>query len=172
MAAKTELKKFEGDQSKLDEAIGVQMHAASVASEAVANEREARSAVIGLLYPNGLDNEKSGVQNWEMPGGWILKIDVRITVTVDKTLVQTVEEELKLMPPDPDSGETHTLEGTVVYKPDFSVTGYKGMSQTAKDVCARAGLFTFKHGTPGVELAAPKEVVGKAKAAAGFTPFG
>ena|ERR1700761_5564018 len=172
MAAKMEVKKFEGDQSKLDEAIGVQMHAASVASEAVANEREARSAVIGLLYPNGLDNEKAGVQNWEMPGGWILKVDVRVSVTVDKTLVKLVEEELKLMPPDPDSGEVATLDGVVVYKPEFSVTGYKGMSQTAKDVCAKAGLFSFRHGTPGVELAPPKEVVGKAKAAGGLNPFG
>lgn len=153
---------------ELEKAMG-EWHAAVIASkEAAARENETRMAVFAHFFPEGDPRRSAGGKDkFQMPGGFVLEIERRINVKIDKAALPAVRQVVSEMPVDPETGEVPTIEHAIRMAPEFSESGYKALPEHVRLIVN--DCLTFTPGTPGLKLEPPKAA--KPSAKAGHNPF-
>lgn len=140
-----------------DKLMALQYDSAQTAAKYSAIDKECRQAVDKLLYPNGYPtkgNRQDGTDKYELPAGWTLEFERRISVKIDETQLPSIREEVAKLPVDPETGEVPSLGQSLRFKPELSMSNYGTLRDDVRVILNSA--LTFTPGLPGVKLIAPK----------------
>jgi hypothetical protein len=146
---------------ELETLIGEWFESVNKLSAAKARENQLRLALYDLLVPaDDKRRSEEGTDRFAMPGGWHLDIDRKLNCRIDETILATVQQEIKELPPTED-GEIVSIDAAVVFKPKITAA-YKHLPDVAKEILNKA--LTWTPGTPGMALELPKSRTAKATA--------
>lgn len=114
--------------------------ATRVLRAAIAEENQARLALVGLAFPAPLE----GVNNQPLGNGWILQGTFRNNYSLDN---KRVEAQMKLLP-------AAVARGLVSWDAKLKVGAYKALEPAHKNVVNE--VLTIKPGMPALEIVEPK----------------
>lgn len=146
---------------ELNTLIGEWWTQAELAGKAVLKENELRLKVFNQFYKS--DDPRladPGTDHFQMPGGWVLKIERRINTKIEIALLDAVKQEVDALPIDEETGEKYALGGVIEYKPAFNDSKYAKLPEPVLKILNKA--LTRTPGTPGIKLELPKSVQAKA----------
>ena len=105
-------------QRQLVEAASVRWHnAKKTADDAVEAERKARDELVKAAFPDGL---KEGTNTFDLAGKWKLKVQGKVSRTIDKAALQAVLDRMA-------EKFSKTYDKLISYKPELSVKEYKAL---------------------------------------------
>lgn len=117
-------------------------------------EIELRNRLISKVFKSG--NIPVGTTNVVLPKGWVLKVQGKVNVKVDESLVgetkALLEEKVK-------SGEisAFSFDEVIRYKPELSLTGFKMLTDEQKHILRHC--LEEKPGQASIEITKPKRAV-------------
>lgn len=124
-------------------------------------ERHMRTAAFDLYFPGYREAGESGLKNYDLGGGYVLKGTPAVNYKLDKDAIDdTLAKIAKL------GAEGALLaDRLVTFKPDLSVTEYKKLDPSASRQQAKAkdlidGVITITPGLPKLELVSPQRATG------------
>ena len=117
-----------------------------LAKPIIEKEQALRKEVQAMFFPIPVE----GTNNFELSGGYKLRLTYKIDRKVDEGALEAVKEQLQSMGVNPDT--------LIEMKPILVLKAYRGLVQINADA---AKIFeqalTIKPGSPTLELVAPKE---------------
>lgn len=117
-------------------------------------EVELRNRIISKVYKTG--NVPEGTNNIILPEGWVLKINGKVNIKVDETLVEEtkkmVEEKIAAKELAP-----FVFDEVIKYKPDVSLTGLKSLTDEQRHVIRNC--LSEKPGQASIEITKPKRAI-------------
>lgn len=116
------------------------------ASEQLAIWKAKEISLRNELFEEGFKDPEEGVNDLELPGGWVLKATHKINRTLDEASLPAALEKLAAHGGKPDL--------VVKWKPDLSVSEYRKLTEAQAQILEEA--MTIKPGTPSLKLVPPK----------------
>lgn len=119
-----------------------------------AREIELRNKIITKVFKNG--SVPVGTTNVVLPEGWVLKLQGKVNISVDESLVgqtkQMIEEKVA-------AGELapFVFDDVIKYKPDVSLTGLNGLTEEQRHVIRNC--LNEKPGQAAIEITKPKRAI-------------
>jgi hypothetical protein len=150
-------------KAEFDALIGNWYSTASKLAALTDQEAAMRQEIYDFLYPSD-DPRRSEAQteHFQMPGGWVLKIETRINTTIDRAALDVAKKLILELEADED-GVIPSLDGVITYSPKLSESGYRDAHPKVREILAENQVLQSAPGKPGIKLELPKSAQAKAR---------
>lgn len=116
-------------------------------------ELELRNQLVKMVMPKGVTK---GTHNFSLPEGWVCKIEGKVNIKVDETLLPETRKlvadmiESEDVPP-------FDLDSVIIFKPEISISAFNAL--TAEQQHLVKNCLTITDGQPSLSIVKPKRAV-------------